>query len=220
MHNISVRSCVYVIIILSAVIWFSLATFNGLDLSKAKDFFSLVPKVITIDLLLIAIFAKWGWKLRIFRDWLVPFPDLNGTWVGNIYSDWISPETGKKPGPIPVMLTIRQTFFRVNCLMQTAEMSSRSYSENLTIEQEKQQKQLTYVYCSKPRISLLERNPPHDGAAVFQIIEEPSRKLKGHYWTERLSKGEIILTFHSKAILDEIPNDFGRHPVTEEENIR
>lgn len=220
MSNFILRNSIYVLIGISSIVWFSLAWISNLDLSAAKDFFGLVPKVVTIDLLLIALFVKWGWKLSFLRGWLVLFPNLNGTWLGHIYSDWVNPETGEKVPPIPVMLTINQSFSHISCVMHTGEMKSFSYSEGFNIDQDKQIKQIAYVYTSKPRISLKERNLPHDGAITFNIIEQPSYKLKGRYWTERKTTGEIELSFHSKEILEEIPDSVGTHPVTEAENVR
>lgn len=82
----------------------------------------------TIPLVLVVgVFVNWAWRWRIFRGWLVPFPDLNGTWQGTIQSRWTNPETGEVPGPIPVVLTIKQSFTRISCVMRTAEMISRSY---------------------------------------------------------------------------------------------
>ena len=218
MQKLTIKSSLYMIIGVSALAWFSLAYINGLDLSKAKDFFSLVPKVVSIDLLLIAIFIKWGWKFKFFRGWLVPFPNLNGTWVGSIYSDWVNPETSKKPKPIPVMLTIKQSFFHVSCVMHTGEMRSNSYSEGFIIDADRQIKQLAYSYTSRPNLSLSNRSVSHDGTGVFQIIEKPKPKLSGRYWTERLTKGEIKLEFYSTELLEEIPKELNLHPVTEPEN--
>ena len=220
MRNILLRNSLYLLVGLSAVAWFSLAYFNDLDLSKMKDFFGLIPKVVSIDLLVVGVFVKWGWKLKFFRGWLVPFPNLNGTWTGYIYSDWINPQTGEKSSPIPVMLTVNQSFFHVSCLMRTSEMESYSYAEGFIIDTDRQIKNIAYSYTSKPRLSLNERSIPHDGTAVFQIIETPKLKLNGRYWTERTTKGEIKLTFHSCELLEEIPESFDEHPVTENENRR
>ncbi|EOR10000.1 Cap15 family cyclic dinucleotide receptor domain-containing protein [Acinetobacter tandoii] len=220
MSNTSLKSSIYLLIGVSAVSWFLLAYFNELDLSKIKDFFGLIPKVVSIDLLVIAAFVKWGWKFKIFRGWLVPFPNLNGSWVGFIYSDWKNPKTGKKPDPIPVMLTINQSFFHINCKMRTSEMESSSYSEGFIIDSDRQIKIMAYSYSSQPRLSLNERSIPHDGTAVFNIIENPKQKLVGKYWTERLTKGEIILHFYSKELLEDLPESFEKHPVTEDENYR
>jgi len=220
MHNVTIKSSIYLLLGLSALAWFSLAYMGGLDLSKAKDFFGLAPKVVSFDLLVITAFVKWGWKLPIFRSWLVTFPNLNGTWIGYIYSDWKNPETGEKPPRIPVMLTVNQSFFHVSCKMRTGEMESASYSEGFLIDPDRQIKKIAYSYTSNPRLSLNERSIPHDGTAVFQIIEKPKQKLVGRYWTERLTKGEIVLEYHLKEQLEELPKTFGKHPVTEVENRR
>ena len=215
MRNVTLKSSLYLLMGISAIAWFLLANVIGLDLSEPKDFFGLVPKVVSIDLLVIAIFVKWGWKLKMFRRWLVPFPNLNGSWIGFIYSDWKNPETGEKPPPIPVMLTINQSLFRISCMMRTSEMESSSYSDGFLIDSDRQIKNIAYSYTSKPRLSLNERSIAHDGTAVFKILEKPKQKLVGRYWTERLTKGEIVLEYHSKELLEEFPEDIGEHPVTE-----
>jgi hypothetical protein len=220
MQNVTLKSSLYLLVGVSGLAWFLLAYISGLDLSKVKDFFSLVPKVVIIDLLVIAVFVKWGWKIKIFRGWLVLFPNLNGSWVGFICSDWKNPTTGEKPPSIPVMLTVNQSFSHVSCVMRTSEMKSSSYSEGFLIDPDRQIKSLAYSYTSKPRLSLNERSIPHDGTVVFQIIENPKQKLVGRYWTERLTKGEITLEYHSKELLEELPEELGVHPVTEHENRR
>jgi hypothetical protein len=220
MRNVTLKNFIYLLVGISALALFLLASISGIDLSKAKDFFSLVPKVVTIDLLISAVFVKWGWKIQIFRGWLVPFPDLSGTWRGFIYSDWRNPATGKKSAPIPVMLTVNQSFFHVSCVMRTGEMESSSYSEGFLIDPDRQMKSVAYSYTSKPRLTLSERSIPHDGTAVFQVIEIPKKKLVGRFWTERLTKGEIRLEYCSKRLLEELPDEMREHPVTEHENKR
>ena len=220
MRNVTLKNSLYMLVGTSAIAWFAIAYISELDLSKIIDFFGLIPKVVSFDLLIIAVFVKWGWKHKIFRGWLVPFPNLNGSWVGFIYSDWINPETGAKPTPIPVTLTVNQSFFHISTMMRTGEMESSSYSEGFLIDPDRQIKILSYIFTSKPRLSLNARSIPHDGAAVFQIIESPKKKLVGKYWTERLTKGEIVLQFHSSELLEELPADLGEHPVTENENRR
>jgi hypothetical protein len=220
MKNIQIKSSIYILVGISSIALFVLAWISNVDLSIAKEFFMLVPKVVTFDLILIFIFTKFAWKWKIFKGWLVPFPNLNGSWSGVINSSWVNPETGEGTPPIPVLLVIHQSFFNISCKMLTSEMDSYSVSESFQISSERQIKQLMYIYTSKPRISLDNRSLPHDGAIVFDIVEEPSRKLKGRYWTERKKTGEINLKFYNKKKLEDFPEDLGRHPVTENENIR
>lgn len=220
MKNFRLKNSVYLLVFISAISWYVLALLLNVDISIVKDFFGLVPQIVTIDLFIIFIFTKWGWRFKVFRGWLVLFPDLNGTWIGNIYSDWINPETGEGVKPIPVMLTMYQSFSHISCIMHTGEMKSFSFAEGFNIDEDKQIKQIAYIYTSKPRIIINQRSLPHDGSIVFDIIESPEKKLNGRYWTERKTKGEIILTYYSKTILEEIPDSLENHPVTEKKNLR
>jgi len=215
MKNINIKPFIYGLVGMSAILWFAFAFFSDLDLSKAKDFFAIVPKVVSADLLVIAAFVKWGWKHKVFRGWLVPFPDLNGTWKGTIRSDWIDSEAKGKLAPIPTILTIKQTFFRISCVMRTHEMASHSYIEGFLIDPERQIRLLSYTYTSKPRQAVADRSAPHDGTTLFEIVEASSTKLKGRYWTERKTTGEIHLDYHSKALLEELPAIDGPVPSLE-----
>ena len=58
MRNVAVKSALYLLVGFSAASWFVLAYYGGQDLSQVKDFFGLVPKVVTIDLLVVAVFVK------------------------------------------------------------------------------------------------------------------------------------------------------------------
>ena len=218
MNNIIMKNSVYLLVGVSGIVWYFLAKMSGLNLSDAQEFFSLVPKVVTIDTIFLVIFTKWLWKIKWFRGWLVPFPNLNGTWIGNIHSDWVNPKTNTSVPPIPVMLTIEQSFFHISCLMQTKEMKSYSMSEGFNIDTDRQIKQIAYIYTSRPGILLNNRSLPHDGAIVFDIIEKPQKKLKGRYWTERHTRGEIHLEFYSNDALEEMPKSIDEHPVIEIEN--
>jgi hypothetical protein len=220
MRNIKTSNFLFLLVGTSAISWFLLSLFTGTNLSDALAFFKLVPNVVTIDSIAIVIFTKWLWRCKIFKKWLVPFPYLGGTWVGSIHSDWLNPETGKSVPPIPVMLTIKQSFFNISCLMQTGEMKSHSFIEGFLIDEDRQVKQLSYSYTSKPRIIFNNRSLAHDGTIVFDIIEHPVRKLKGRYWTERNTKGEIEFIYKSRVIQDDLLPELGNHPVTENDDLK
>lgn len=205
MNKSKIEHQITALVIISAIAWIALATIQNVNLSNLVDFFKLIPTVISIDVFIVIIFTKWLWKYPIFKDWLVPFPDLNGTWLGSINSDYIDPETQQRKAPIPVMFTIRQNYSSINCIMHTNEMKSYLISEGFNVNKDKQIKQLSYIYTSKPGILITDRSPQHDGAIIFDIIEKPEKKLVGRYWTDRKTKGEIILTLHSKEILEELP---------------
>ena len=98
--------------------------------------------------------------------------------------------------------------------MRTAEMTSYSIAEDFKLDEDRQIKQLAYVYTSKPLLAVADRSTPHDGAIILDIIGKPINRLKGQYWTARKSTGEIILTFRDKRLLDEMPDNLGDHPLS------
>ncbi|MFC1495195.1 hypothetical protein ACFL6W_07940 [Thermodesulfobacteriota bacterium] len=213
MKNLNYKVFLYIILGISAIVWVVIAALTGKNMSQLNDFFGILPTVASVDLVIYFGFRQWGWKWKAFHDWLVPFPNLSGTWQGYAKTTWKNPKTGEVLGSIPVILTIKQSFDRISCVMRTLEMTSYSFSEGFRIEKDNQIKQLAYIYTSKPKYSLDHRSLPHDGTIVFDIIGNPTTKLIGQYWTSRKSTGEIKLTYWGEEILDEIPEDLANHPM-------
>lgn len=212
MKNLNLKPLIIILLVFSGLVWFFIATLSGLNMQHFVDFMTPIPKVVTADLLLVAIFMRWLWRWKYLQDWLVPFPNLNGTWQGHIQTDWRDTE-GKTPGPIPAMLTVKQTFGRMSCLMRTSEMESHSYLEGFCIDKGEQVRQLCYSYTSKPKSALRNRSTPHDGTMLFNIIGNPANKLEGEYWTQRKTTGTVTLTLRAKELLDELPADLPAHPM-------
>jgi hypothetical protein len=176
---------------------------------------TLAYKSISLVLLVVGFFVGYAWRWKIFRNWLVPFPNLNGTWQGTIQTTWKDPKTGQTPGPVPAILAIKQSFTRISCVMHTAEMTSRSFLADFWLQDDDQIRMFGYSYHSSPLPSVRDRSQPHEGTIIFQLDGDPVEKLKGTYWTARSTTGEITLTFREKTRLEEIPADLGKHPVSE-----
>ena len=111
----------------------------------------------------------------------------------------------KFPARFPVLLTIRQTFGQISCVMRTAEMTSRSYCADFWIDNDEQVRKLAYCYTSVPSVLIPDRSQPHDGAMLFEIIGEPAQKQRGNYWTTRKTTGEVTLTFRCRERLEDLP---------------
>lgn len=214
MKNVNLKPFVYIFLGISAISFIVIALYSNVDLEKFWDLVLILPKVATVDLFVWFIFREWAWKWKAFQGWLVPFPDLNGTWQGSIQTTWVNPETGQRPGPIPTILTIKQSFSNISCVMRTSEMTSYSYSEGFELSREHQIRRLTYSYTSRPNPTVTERSATHEGTITFEIIGTPVTRLKGNYWTARRTTGEVTLTLRCKERLDQIPQDLGNHPVS------
>jgi hypothetical protein len=134
------------------------------------------------------------WKYKYFRRWLVKVPDLNGKWSGTIESDWINPTTGCVPEPIPTELIIKQSLFKISCVMKTNEMMSRSISCDFRIDKGNQIFQLSYIYESVPKQNIQERSPLHQGTMIFDFDDcKDVNELIGNYWTGRKTCGHVIV---------------------------
>ena len=213
MKNLNIKPFFYILAAFSILVLFIAALVKGYDLSNFLNLIQLIPIVATADGVAYAIFTTWLWRWNLLQGWLIPFPNLNGTWQGYIQTNWKGAK-GQTPGPIPTILTIKQSFGRMSCVMRTEEMESHSYLEGFCIDKDAQVRRLCYSYTSRPKASLRERSTPHDGSILFNIIGTPVNKLEGEYWTQRQATGTIILTFRTKVLLDEMPSDLPVHPVT------
>ena len=213
MKNINVRPFAFFVFGLFAVCFIGVALATGAEIRDVWSALTIAYKTVPILLIAWMVFVLHAWKWRIFRNWLVPFPCLDGTWQGDLQTTWKNPDTGEVPGPIPVLLTIRQTFGRISCVMRTGEMTSRSYCADFWIDNDEQVRKLAYCYTSVPSVLIPDRSKSHDGAMLFEIIGEPAEKLKGNYWTTRRTTGEVTLMFRCPERLDDLPDDFGSHPM-------
>ena len=214
MKNLNKVLFIWILVGLSVLVWIGSALLGSVPFSDWIKMVKLLPTVVTADGIFLTVFVKWFWKWRVFQGWLVPFPNLNGTWEGKIQTTWIDPKTGICPPFIAVILCIRQSFVGISCVMRTQEMTSHSYCSDFVLDTESQIKRLAYSYRSSPRPTVVVRSAPHDGSVVFDVIGQPVKKLKGEYWTSRKTTGEIILTFRCKECLEEFPDDLGKHPVS------
>lgn len=209
MRNINMRPFLYLLAGLSVIVLFLAALVRGVDLASFLDVLQLIPFVAAVDGIAFFVFTTWLWRWKRLGGWLVPFPDLNGTWQGHIQTSW-KDEDGKIPGPIPAILTIKQSFGRISCVMRTGEMESYSFAEGFDIDEHAQVRRLCYSYTSKPKTSLRDRSTPHDGTVLLAIHGTPVRKLEGEYWTQRHTTGTVALTFRTNELLSDIPSDIAQ----------
>ena len=158
-----------------------------------------LPTAVAVYSVLLFVFVKWLWRLRIFRRWLVITPDLQGTWKGTLKSTWTDPDTKQKVAPKKMTLVIKQTLLTISCVMYTDESESFSNTAQINEDDDSGIFQLSYNYTNRPKASVRERSEIHDGAAILKV-NESERTLEGEYWTSRKTTGEIRLKFFSKKL--------------------
>ena len=203
MKNLNRQRFVWVGFVAFAFCFAALALVNGSSITDLYTVLRIAYKTIPAILLMCGIFVTWGWKWRIFRGWLVPFPDLNGLWRGTLQTTWVDPATLRIPSPIDVTLAIKQSFVRISCVMRTDQMNSRSFLADFWLDGDEQIRKLGYCYFSTPRQSVREQSAPHQGTVIFEIVGSPPSRLRGEYWTDRKTTGEVELVFERPGVLDE-----------------
>lgn len=216
MKHLNLKVFLWLVGVVSGVLyWLCLLFFPSTE-NALLNYLNPASAVIIFDTFLVLLFVKWIWKWKLLYSWLVPFPNLNGTWKGKIKTNWIDEKTSKKPNSIPVILTINQTFINVSCVMRTGEMDSYSFTSAFVIDKENQILRLVYSYDSIPNQTVKDRSPQHFGTMCFDILNNDGQtELIGDYWTGRETTGRIELKFWQDIRLEKYPKELGKHPVTE-----
>lgn len=219
MKHLNQKLYLTLIVAVSSLIYgiYFITFISGTDKTVFFDYVKPLTIVISIDSILTLLFVKWLWKWDKLYPWLVPFPNLNGTWKGVLKSNWICPNTGKKPDEIPTILTIHQTFTNVSCVMRTGEMCSKSFSSDFVIDIENENPKLIYSYRSDPNADVKFRSPPHFGTAMLSVVNN-NLELHGEYWSSRETTGIIQLSFWKKDKIDIYKDEFGIHPMFKSDN--
>lgn len=212
MINNNRRGIVTFNVIYTVALSFLTALIFKKSLGELSSWAFIIPNVITVQVASILLFNNFLWKFRIFRKWLVAFPDLSGTWLGTLKSDYVNPETKNRVNPIPCMLVIKHKYKKIRIILQTAESISQSFSEEIEFDSDKHQKRISYSYTNEPNTLLDYRSNSHRGTVVLALIND--NELIGHYYTDRKTKGEMSFKFYTKESLDKLPQVLPEHPMS------
>lgn len=199
-NTIKIHAQIFTFLIIWGAVLLISQSYTTIDLWTAVK---QIPQAISIYAIIGIIFTKWLWRWKFLQGWLIKIPDLQGTWRGELKSDWINPETGKGIDPIPMVLVIRQTFSHIKCTLMTKESTSYSTTADINVVPNGEDLYLTYNYTNRPKATIRDRSAIHDGASILKIISKPNKCLEGEYWTSRKTRGEMTLTFDSKELVEQ-----------------
>jgi hypothetical protein len=141
---------------------------------------------------LLLLWERWLWKLPLVQRLPGVPRNVAGTWKGTLTSFWIDPSTDKTPAPKPAYLVVRQTATAVSVILLTDE--SKSSSSLGRVSGSDGLLSLDYLYLNRPDSRVEHRSRMHHGSTSLDITGRPAKRLKGRYWTDRDSKGELDFT--------------------------
>lgn len=156
-----------------------------------------VSTVITIVLYAVMAFDLWLWKLPLLHGWFVKRPVIDGSWKVEIRSNWKDPATGASISPVEGFMVVRQTFSTLSMRLLTAESSSELVGNEIVFSVDGLYC-VSGVYRNEARLEVRGKSQIHYGALWLRIIDEPTKKIIGHYWTDRQSMGEMELSDQQK----------------------
>lgn len=167
----------------------------------------LKPTTTAFTVMGIAVFAfnRWIWRMPFLYPRLVNIPDLEGTWKGEIISNWVDPNTAIKIPPIEAYLAIRQTYFTFHVRVITRESQSHLLAGKI-YRNEDGSCEIAGIYRNTPRMTSREVSPIHNGGILLRVQGEARFTLEGDYWTDRDTKGEMRFTEKAKDVF----HDFER----------
>ena len=133
------------------------------------------------------IWKRWPWLSRAV------FPDLGGTWTGQLISTWIDPTDNSQLEPIAATVEIHQTFFKTAIILQTGESSSVSTRCIMEPLRDVGKYRLWYSYNNDPLAQVQNRSSPHEGVAWLEYDLSKPDQLRGRYFTARRTTGDMDL---------------------------
>lgn len=151
--------------------------------------------------LLNTIWERWVWRVPVLQRFERVPPDIRGTWRGKVRTEWIDPATKQTAPPKPAYLVVRQTFREVSVTLLTDENRSSTTLAQLT--RVNGTSQLDYMYLSRPDSSVAHRSPMHHGSTSLVVSGAPGRRLKGRYWTDRNTRGELDFNDRNPNMADD-----------------
>jgi hypothetical protein len=150
---------------------------------------------VCVAILVFALWEHWLWRLPLMQRVPRVPRSIAGTWAGTLTSLWTDPATERRPDEKRVFLVARQTASRVTIVLLTEESTSRSSIARLS--QDEMGLSLAYMYSNRPDSRVEHRSTMHNGSAFVEISGSPATRMRGRYWTDRSTRGELDL--HRRA---------------------
>lgn len=174
--------------------WSAVLYISGVDLAASSQ--RLLAYLPTVAVLLAVAFDLWLWKLPGMNR-VTGRPRLDGTWqtVLTPHPDSYIPPSGDQ-GPIQALTCIEQTFWTLSVSLITTQSRSQSTTASLASNAEsKNTKRMYYTYSNDPKLAERPRSFAHLGSCELTIVGDKPTKISGMYWTNRLTMGDLELTF-------------------------
>jgi hypothetical protein len=196
------------------LIWFMILPFDPNQ--SSSSIWKLIYKRFSSTIAFISLFwivyydSLWKLKWKLFRRIFFDQPNLSGTWMGYLKSDFI--KEGQLLPPIKIAFFIRQSnFFDIRITSMSLTNAFFSFGEILEFDSSNGMIRLLYQYSQKKTVP--DSYDDQQGAADLFIYSD---FLAGHYWTIVKTSGFIRVNKLSKELcqsFEEADKQFGNNPI-------
>lgn len=193
------RTTIWVIVGVAALIYF--VGFLVLEAPAGRVLMQLSGLAVMAVSGLLFVFDRLLWKLPVF-NYFAKRPVLHGTWKGTFESDYEYPDTGKREGPTEAYLAARQTYSSLHVRFITQRSASESMACELKTKSDGRY-EVYAVYENRPPLLDQQESPVHRGGLILDVVGDPAHALRGSYWTDRKTQGDLKLDGHSKNVHDD-----------------
>ena len=114
-------------------------------------------------------------------------------------SSYVPPSESEPVGPVDVLFVIRQTYSALHIRMLTAESSSNTVGATVSREADGSHLVLG-TYENRPREEVRHRSAMHVGAMWLSGDGQLPDMLRGFYWTNRATRGDLTLKSRERKL--------------------
>lgn len=180
-EKLIIKISIYITCLIVGIFFIASLIWNSIN------FLKVLSGIATVSYILIFIYCKYLWKLRIRKNTLSKIPNLNGNWDAIIkYKDCKKNTTIK----------IKQDLFSIQVSLKSDETNSFSLVANILEDHGKMY--LIYTYITDPNQEFRDNNPIQWGTAKLDISN--LEDINGYYWTTRGTQGSINMTRSTKQV--------------------
>ncbi|MFB9658145.1 hypothetical protein ACFQS3_18040 [Glycomyces mayteni] len=191
-HGPIVRVVVAVVVmIFIAVSWWQT---GKADLTWVR----LSSTAIFVSAAILGLWDVWLWRTPLVQRIPVVPRCVRGTWKGQLASNWRHPDRPDQPVVGEVYLVVKQTSTSIEAKLVTCASQSNSTVAKIAVINNNIL--LTYIYMSEPDLRVQQMSKIHYGTTVLEVIGSPSRRMKGRYWTDRGTSGELNFNQYRRKI--------------------
>lgn len=188
---------VRLVVLAIVLVYTALLALSGIKLdSVAKLIVGTLPAAASLVLL---VWDLWGWRLPPLNR-LTHRPRIDGLWEVTLTptADSHIPEGGNR-GPISAYVVINQSYWSLHVRLMTVESSGDSRSFFWDRVPGDSVERLNFLYQNDPRPEHRGRSPRHLGSCSFETARLVPSLIRGFYFTDRYTQGEMNLRFVDRS---------------------